>query len=230
MEDMMKKLLLIVGLLVMAVLAAACGTSAIPEEAKTASSLEAIQAVDEPIIMMEMSGGTSGCSNIVPVEVTVNGSLSQTVARVVGSEPSSISTCFAIFNMTHGAWTHLIYIKNGSALLNLPVEVLHPYEGDTFIVGDPALMAEKLAQEALIDSDTVTVDGGLIQVTKGGEMTDLIDWAEVSGGRFVNSVRFESSRMNLGDNQRTWTGYCNGQVFTDMAEAVSCGLQGNEGW
>ncbi len=158
------------------------------------------------------------------------GNLGDTMAGVMGGDVTSTSACVAIFNLTHGNRTNIIYIKNGWAYLNLPVDIFTVWEVDTFLVGDPSDLAAD--SRLVIDEDTMVVDGGITNYYQGQTLLKTVDWSEVSGGVFVRTVRFESERSEFVENERIWTAYCNGNVYQNdqLQEAIECGLNGNAGW
>lgn len=146
-------------------------------------------------------------------------SLSGLVEEVTGQKPSSTNTCFSVFVAKHGNMTNVLYILNGWALLNLPVEVFVPWESDSYIIGG----SSEIAALAVIDEDTIVVDGGIDNIYQGKALVDMVDWSTVHGGVFRNKIRFESSRMNLENNTRVWTGTCKGERFNDLEQALACG-------
>ncbi|HSV95287.1 MAG TPA: hypothetical protein VLH94_04960 [Spirochaetia bacterium] len=146
-------------------------------------------------------------------------SLSELVADATGKLPSYMNTCFAIFVAEHGNITNVLFVKNGWALLNLPVEVFTPWQGDQYLVGGPT----EVAALAVIDEDTIIVDGGVNNIYRGKNFVDTVDWSAVKGGIFQNEVRFESSRLNLINNSRVWNATCQGMKFSDLEQALACG-------
>lgn len=164
----------------------------------------------------------SSCPGFEAKEYTSPASLSAMIEGVTGQLPSSINACFAIFNVSHGNMTNMLYVKNGWALLNLPVEVFTPWEGDRFLVGSP----DSVAKMATIDGDTVIIDGGITNIRQDGAVVDMIDWSTVSGGVYIKQVRFESSRMKFDvTGARYWTATCDGKTFAgdQLEQALACG-------
>lgn len=146
-------------------------------------------------------------------------SLNRLVEEATGRMPSSINTCFAVFVAKHGNMTNILFVKNGWALLNLPVEVFTPWQGDQYLVGGPT----EVAALAVIDEDTIIVDGGVNNIYKGKKLIDTVDWSTVKGGLYKNEVRFESIRFNFINNSRVWNATCQGMKFSDLEQALACG-------
>ena len=132
----------------------------------------------------------SSCPGFEAKEYTSPASLSAMIEGVTGQLPSSINACFAIFNVSHGNMTNMLYVKNGWALLNLPVEVFTPWEGDRFLVGSP----DSVAKMATIDGDTVIIDGGITNIRQDGAVNDS---ATI---RDQGNLFFLSCRLNRGDD------------------------------
>lgn len=146
-------------------------------------------------------------------------SLSNLVIEATGQEASATNSCFAIFLAKRGQMTNLLYIKNGWALINLPVEVFVPWQEDQLIIGGHT----EIAALAVVDEDTVVVNGGIENIFQGNTLMDTIDWSTVKGGQYINEVSFKSSRINLVNNERVWTAQCKGIEFNDLGQALACG-------
>jgi len=189
-------------LFVLSVWIAACAPNS------TSSSVLPVMKTDA-----QLSSVTSkGCGETPAATYTNSTSLSHVVEMATGKLPSSTNVCFAIFNVTHGNRTNMLYVKNGWGLLNLPVDVFEPWAEDVYVVGDPI----SVAKYAVVDSDTVVVDGGVVGTT---------DWSTVKGGVYVNEIRFESDRTVFVSNERVWSATCNGQTFdnSQLQQALACG-------
>ena len=179
-----------------------------------------VEVVEAPIIKTAATSGT--CPELPTQTYPVSGSLSDVVRDATGAYPSMINSCFAIFNTTHGNRTNMLYVRNGWGLLNLPVEIFTPWDGDTYIVGDPASVAAK----ATVDEDTVIVEGGVDNFTQDGNLIRKMDWSTVKGGIYIHEVMFESDRLKVdSDNNRFWTAYCEGKEFDNshLDQALACG-------
>ncbi len=221
-----KKIQIFVTLLVLFLVTVACGTiPSAPDTQSVATSVptmtpEPTTVAELPIVAEEVS---ESCSTKDLVIYNYQSSLSELVKTATGSYPSADNDCFGVFNAVHGQYTNWLWIKNGNALLNLPVEVFSPEVNDQYWVADPDTVNSVKNQ----DQDTIVIDGGVTNVTQGGVYLQILDWSTVKGGIYVNEVRFESDRLAFDENHnRFWTGYCKGEVFDNehLYDALACGL------
>jgi len=251
MEDEMRKIYFLILLLVCLGLVS-CAPTAEPVAVESVATkvvepevLQESQAVEPVVTEIRVEPARGGACVVTGADVfTLEESLSQVVEDATGSMPSMVNSCFAIFNVTHGEKTNMLFVRNGWALLNLPVEIFVPWAGDKFIVGDPKTVTDIIYRNGnevilggkaiilevdlvVVDSDTVVVDGGVSNYYQGDTLLKMVDWSVVSGGVFVNEVRFESSRNETDqNNQRFWTAYCGGNTYgnTHLTDAVNCAL------
>lgn len=222
-----KKIQIFVALLVLFLVTVACGTiPSAPDTQSVATSVptltpEPTTVAELPIVAQEAE--EESCPTMEVQEFTSPVSFSEMVKSATGSYPGADNDCWAIFNSVHRAWTNWAWIKNGQALLNLPVQIISPSDADHYLIGSPDLLDDRV----VVDQDTIVIDGGVTNVTQGGVYLQILDWSTVKGGIYVNEVRFESDRLAFDENHnRFWTGYCKGEVFDNehLYDALACGL------